>query len=194
MRSFLFLAAVIAVLCLFAPSVHAQDKESTEGIPFNSARLCEQNTAGFDANFNALPVPPGGFRNRIYSVSDGHSFLNEDGTEDFTFEASTINLDSPVSPVTWSHGTCHGTLTRTDDGHVFDYGCKETENKGATIVFTGAEARVLYRAKDHTTVVATPTPPVIEHVTETFPNGFVLKWDRVCIGTAVGHLKLPGER
>ena len=196
----LSLALVVSLVYPVAGRADSNDKDVSQGVPFENTQTCVQSSGGFNPDFSLRPIPPGGFLNHITTQANGFTFANPDGTRLNTFRVVAINHNTlpPGNPITVSEGVCDtGPVETLPDGstHV-NLVCTGTITAGnlknSTFVVTGGGSVSLVDEKAQITFNTNPYPPVIETETITEPNGFSFTFQRVC--TKAGAAQLMKDR
>ena len=198
MRRLLFsLLTVLVISAVYPVTVRADDddKDLTEGVPFENIQTCVQSSGGFNADFSLRPIPPGGFFNHATIQSSGFVIRNPDGTLTSTFRSTSITLETtpPGNPINVSEGACTGPVETLPDGsRLFTFTCTGATTAGGgagnTFVLTGSETLTLVDEKAHIGFSTSPYPPTIETNTVTRPIGTSFTYQRVCARAGAGQL------
>ena len=198
-RSFkvLFLMALALFLTL-GPADAGPNARLNGAYHFTQSRQCVIASAGFNADLSlVLPLPAGGFINKVVGVDRGTYNYDGNGAGTATIRSSRLKFNSGLagsfnvsSPVSESEGTCTLTYTVNPDDSVDQQAtCTFTvvagENAGDTNTITGIHTRRQI-VQGNTMLLHVPTDtPSIESGTLTTPAGATTQFDRICIRSGV---------
>ena len=163
---------------------------------FTQTRHCVVASEGFNPDFSlVLPVPPGGFINKVVAAQRGTVHYNGDGTGTFNLLSTNITVNTglagngPVGrPINEVAATGDLTYTVNPDGSVdqeatFNFTVVAGAGVGNTGTATGVKTRYQIVQGNTMLLHMDVDPPNVETVTQTFPGSGTVY--RICIVSGV---------
>jgi len=101
----LSLALVVSLVYPVAARADSNDKDVSQGVPFENTQTCVQSSGGFNPDFSLRPILRRLFKSH-HDPGQRPTFANPDGTRLNTFRVVAINHNTlpPGNPITVSEG------------------------------------------------------------------------------------------